>query len=481
MNEELYREIDSIFTPRSVALAGVSGKSNRLGNLLLYSLMDMGFAGPLYPVNPGDETVMGLPCYGKITDIDGPVDLVIVSVHPERVEAVLDDCAAKGVRAAVIFSSGFREMGEEGRGKERRLVEKARSGGLRVIGPNCMGLYSPSAGLSFFPGMPKTKGKIAFLSQSGSLANIVGLFSVERSIAYSKMVSVGNAADLGVCDFLEYLGQDDETGLIALYLEGLDDGRRFLDLCREITRTKPVVLWKVGTTEGGKKAAGSHTGSLAGSEPVWDGACRQAGILRAHNLSELLGYFTALGNPRLPAGNRVAILSGPGGPAVSAADACGKEELVLAELSASTRSKLAEFVPEFGAGTGNPVDLSLTSSFDMTMYPRATELCGLDGGVDMLVEYIPVMRKEMMEGVAAAAEKIKKPVAVITSPEFSALETPSGALFGSLSRDELKALLSKMYAAGVSVHADEQEAAKVLAGLLWYGRYRERRGSEPQL
>lgn len=479
MNQALAREIGRIFNPRSVAVVGVSGRSNRLGNLLLYSLIDMGFKGPLYPVGPGGESVMGLTACGNITDIDGPVDLVIISVHPDRVEAVLEDCVRKGARAAVLFSSGFREMGEAGRERERKIVEKARAGGVRIIGPNCMGLYSPAAGLSFFPGMPKDRGSIAFISQSGSLANILGLFSVERSVRYSKMISVGNAADLEVCDFLEYLGQDEETGVIALYLEGLEDGRRFLDLCREITPRKPVVLWKVGNTEGGKKAAGSHTGSLAGAEHIWEGVSRQAGLLRVDNLSELLGYFTALQSALLPGGNRVAILSGPGGPAVSAADACEKAGLKLAVLAAETRMKLAGFVPEFGAGTGNPVDLSLTSSFDLTMYPRATGICGLDPGVDMLLEYIPVMRTEMMEGIIAAAEVTGKPVAVITSPEFSAIETPGGTLFGSLSRDDLKSLLAAMYAAGVSVHADEQEAAKILSGLLRYRRFRERTGSAP--
>jgi len=475
MPAEIVSQIEKIFHPRSIAVTGVSDKSYRLGNLLLLSFLDIGFKGNLHPVNPREDRVMGLRCYPSVKEIEGPVDLVIVSVHPKAVPGLIEDCAAKAVGAAVIFSSGFREKGEEGSRSEEEIVRIARSGGVRLLGPNCMGLYCPSSGLSFFPGMPKEIGTVAFLSQSGSLANMLGLFAGGRGVRFSKMVSVGNSADLGVNDFLEYLGDDPETRLIVLYLEGLEDGRRFLSLTRAISLKKAILLWKVGQTAGGKKAAGSHTGSLSGSDEIWEAAVRQSGVIKVENLTELMGFITAFQNPHFPAGNRVAILSGPGGPAVSAADACEKEGLRLAKLSPETEKKLAEFVPEFGASISNPVDLSLTSSFDQTLYPRATEVCGLDENVDMMVEYISVLRKEMMEGIIKAQEKVRKPIAIITFMEYSATESPLSRFFGSITREELLDLLMRMYRSGISVHATEQEAARVLFSLLQYKRYLDSR------
>ena len=474
MPAEVIGQIETILHPQSVAVAGVSNQSNRLGNLLLYSFMDMGFKGPLYPVNPKECSVLGLRCYPSLRQIEGPVDLVIISVHPQGVLALVDDCVAKGVKAAVIFSSGFREKGIEGARAEAEIVQKARAGGVRIIGPNCMGLYCPSSGLSFFPGMPRESGTVSFLSQSGSLANMLGLFAGGRGMRFSKMISVGNSADLGVNDFLEYLGEDTDTGLIVLYLEGVKDGQRFLSLARDIARKKPVLLWKVGETEGGRKAAGSHTGSLSGSRELWEAAIRQAGLVRVENLTELMGFIALFQNPCLPMGNRVAILSGPGGPAVSAADACEKQGLRLARLSPETEKKLAQFVPEFGASISNPIDLSLTSSFDLTLYPRATEICGLDEGVDMIVEYISVLRKEMIEGIVKAQEKVRKPIAIVTFVEYATIDSPLSRFFGTITREELTGLLKKMYGTGISIHATEQEAARALSSLLKYKSYLDR-------
>ncbi len=467
--------IEEIFNPRSIAVTGVSAKSNRLGNLLLYSFMDIGFSGKLYAVNPEDESVMGIPCVPSISAIEAPVDLVIVSVHPSKVPGLIDECAAKGARAAVIFSSGFREKGEEGKKAEAEMVRKARAGGMRIIGPNCMGLYSPSTGLSFFPGMPKEEGSVAFLSQSGSLANMLGLFAGEKGIRFSRMISVGNAADLGINDFLEYLGNDEKTKLIILYLEGIADGRSFLRLASEISLQKPILVWKVGRTEGGSRSAGSHTGSMSGSGEIWSAAIRQAGLIGVENLVELTGFITAFQNPHLPKGNRVAIMSGPGGIAVSAADACESAGLKLAKLSPGSQKALAEFVPEYGASVSNPVDLSLTASFDMTMYPRATAICGADENVDMIVEFIPILRREIAEGLLEAQRTAKKPIAVITPLEYATLETPVSKFFGTIGREELTAILKRMYDAGISVHSTEQEAAKALSSLLAYARYREAR------
>ncbi|MEM2135983.1 MAG: CoA-binding protein [Candidatus Jordarchaeaceae archaeon] len=474
MAKDLVSEIDEIFRPRSVAVVGVSDKVNRLGNILLYSFVDMGFEGMIYPINPKEETVMGFKCYPSIRDIEGPVDLVVVSVHPKYVPGIIDDCVAKRVKAVVIFSAGYRERDEEGKKKEMELVEKARAGGVRIIGPNCMGLYSPSSKISFFPGMPKEKGEVAFLSQSGSLANIMGFFASLRGIRFSKMISVGNASDLDVNDFLEYLGSDPETKLIICYIEGVEDGRRFFKLAREISKRKPIIVWKVGETEGGNRAARSHTGSLSGSKEIWDAVIKQTGLIRVENHIELIGFITAFQNPYLPRGNRVVVMSGPGGPAVSTADACEKAGLKLVKLSEETKKKLAEIIPEFGTSVSNPVDLSLSSSFDVEMYPKATEICGQDENVDMLVEVIPALNKQVIERLIEVQKRVRKPIAVITALEFATASSQLGKLFGVISPEELTQTLMKMYHSGISVHSSEQEAAKALVALLKYKKYLEK-------
>ncbi|MGQ9722053.1 MAG: acetate--CoA ligase family protein [Candidatus Jordarchaeum sp.] len=474
MPKDLVSEIDEIFRPRSVAVVGVSDKVNRLGNLLLYSFVDIGFEGMIYPINPKEETVMGFKSYPSIRDIEDPVDLVVVSVHPKHVPEIVDECVAKRVKAIVIFSAGYREKDEKGRRKEMELVEKARAGGVRIIGPNCMGLYCPSSKISFFPGMPKEMGEVAFLSQSGSLTNIMGFFAGLRGVRFSKMISVGNASDLDVNDFLEYLGSDPETKLIICYIEGVEDGRRFLKLAREISKRKPIIVWKVGETEGGDRAGRSHTGSLSGSREIWDAVIKQTGLIRVENHIELVGFITAFQNPYLPGGNRVVVMSGPGGPAVSTADACEKAGLKLVKLSEETEKKLAEIIPEFGTSASNPVDLSLSSSFDVEMYPRATEICGLDENVDMLVEVIPAMNREVIERLIEVQKNVRKPIAVITSLEFAIARSSLSKFFGVISPEELTQILMKMYQSGISVHSSEQEAAKALVALLNYKKYLEK-------
>ena len=468
MQDKLIQEIDTIFNPRAVAFFGVSGLTNRLGNLMLFSFLDCGYPGILYPVNKNETSIMNQTCYPCLEDIPGPVDLAIISVHPDRVEKVIDECLDKGVKGAVIFTSGFGETGEEGRKRQQDIVARARAGGMRIIGPNCMGLYSSQSKIAFFPGMPGEKGSVAFLSQSGSLANMLGLFAAERGLSFSRMVSVGNAADLDVTDFLQYLGEDNDTDVIACYMEGVSDGRRFLEVAGSVSLKKPILLWKVGDTEGGKRGVRSHTGSMAGSGLLWDAAIKQAGIVRVENLVELVGFITAFTRPCMPTGRNIVIISGPGGAAISAADACEREGLVLAEPGEETVRELAGIIPEFGTSTSNPIDLSLESSFDVTLYPGAVEICGRDSNVDIILAIVTVLRKEIVEGLIRAKNAINKPVAIITLPEHSTFSGSMSSLFGTVQKEEYPGILRQLYEAGISVHATEQEAARALSSLCFY-------------
>ena len=281
LSKDLISHIDALFNPRSIAVFGVSGKRIRLGNFLLQNFMDIGFDRALYPICTDEEMILGLKSYPSLKDIDGPVDLIVISVHPDKVPQIIEEAVEKGVKGAIIFTSGYREKDEEGRQREQEIVNIAKKGDLRIIGPNCMGFYCPSTKLSFFSGLSKESGPVAFISQSGSISNIVAFAGDINGLGFSKMISLGNSCDLNTNDFLEYLGDDPHTSVIACYLEGIKNGQRFLRLAKQISRKKPIIIWKVGSTESGAKAAGSHTGSISGNKEIWDAVFKQAGLIRA--------------------------------------------------------------------------------------------------------------------------------------------------------------------------------------------------------
>ena len=378
-------DFKAIFYPRSIAIVGVP-RGFKPGRVFLQGLLDQGYTGKIFPVNPSAEFIDGLRVYPSLKDIPGEIDLVIVLVPASEVLSIFDECGPKGVKAAVIYSSGFAETGEkEGRRREGELLQIARRMNLRIIGPNCMGIYHPKNKMAFFPGMPKVSGKVGMISQSGSLAILLSRLAEPRGVYFSKIISSGNESDLNSCDFLKYLGEDPETKVIGAYVEGIKNGPAFLRALRTASGKKPIIIWKAGRTSGGSRAAFSHTGSLAGSRVAWEALRKQAGVLMAKNLEEFLDFLLAFYYLPRKAGKRLAILSGPGGPAVSAADACEEFGLQMAELQAETRSRLKKILPQTGTSVNNPVDLGLASVFEVDLYGQAAECVGLDPGVDALV------------------------------------------------------------------------------------------------
>ncbi|MFB0561903.1 MAG: acetate--CoA ligase family protein [Candidatus Lokiarchaeia archaeon] len=477
MSKDLISHIDALFNPRSIAVFGVSGKRIRLGNFLLQNFMDIGFDRTLYPICTDEEMILGLKSYPSLKDIDGPVDLIVISVHPDKVPQIIEEAVEKGVKGAIIFTSGYREKDEEGRQREQEIVNIAKKGDLRIIGPNCMGFYCPSTKLSFFSGLSKESGPVAFISQSGSISNIVAFAGDINGLGFSKMISLGNSCDLNTNDFLEYLGDDPHTSVIACYLEGIKNGQRFLRLAKQISRKKPIIIWKVGSTESGAKAAGSHTGSISGNKEIWDAVFKQAGLIRAENLSELFGRMGAFINPYLPKGDRVAVISAPGGPAVSTADACEQAGLKLAELSEKTKEKLSEIIPDLGTSVSNPVDIGLIVAFDKNIYPRCTEIVGQDENVDMILIFHFVIDKENAEKLIEAQNKIRKPMAIATN-----IDQLKGKHFGQLSKtmdaEEMPKILRRLYESGISMHSTEQDAAKTLMALLKYREFLDKKRRE---
>ncbi|MBD3195183.1 MAG: hypothetical protein GF317_09020, partial [Candidatus Lokiarchaeota archaeon] len=346
---------------------------------------------------------------------------------------------------------------------EKELLKIAQKYQMRLVGPNCMGFYCPETGLSFFPTLPTESGPLGFISQSGSIANILAFSSMLKGIRFSKSISYGNAIDLGFNDFLEYLGKDSNTNLIACYMEGIDDGRRFIKLVENIN--KPIIIWKVGATGSGSKAAHSHTGSLSGNDRLWNNVFDQYGVNRVYNLEEMVSMIQAFINPMPTDNRRVAIISGPGGPAVSSADACEINNLILADLTDESKSKLQKYIPEFGSSMSNPIDLSLQATFDPILEKNAYKIVGNDPNIDMMLIWLTMLTPRYKD-LLKLQEKISKPIAIVSGIDVNvsadSFSKNVKRSFIHIRPKKVPNIIKKLNEKGISVHPNEHLAAKAL-------------------
>jgi len=343
--------------PGSVALIGASDKSGSVGALTLRNLEQAGFAGPIFLVNPRHAQLNGHRVYPDIQSLPAHVDLAVVATPPDQVPGIIRDLGSAGTKAAVVLTAGFGEFGERGKALQREMVEAARSYGLRIVGPNCVGVIVPGIGLnaSFAQSMP-AKGEIGFVSQSGALVTVVLDWAQARDIGFSQIISLGDMADFDFADALAYLADDSSTGAIVLYMEGLLESRRFMAAAQAASRRKPVIVLKVGRHAEGAKAAHSHTGALAGSDMVYDAAFRRAGMLRVESLPELFDAIETLALTSPSSGNRLAIMTNGGGPGVIATDALITARGALADLSPATMASLDQILPKTWSH-GDPIDM----------------------------------------------------------------------------------------------------------------------------
>jgi acetyl coenzyme A synthetase (ADP forming)-like protein len=398
------------FFPSAVAVVGASRTPASIGYRILEALIANSFQGPIYPVNPHAAEICSLRAYAAVRDIPEPVDLAVVAVPRDAVLGVVGECAERGVKALVVITAGFAETGPDGRALQQRLVEKVRGCGMRMVGPNCLGLVNtdPRVRLnaSFSPFFPPP-GSVAISSQSGALGIAILALARRRRLGVSTFVSVGNKADVSSNDLLQFWEDDERTRVILLYLESFGNPRRFARIARRVGRSKPIVALKAGRSRSGTRAAGSHTAALAASDVAVDALFRQAGVIRAETVDEMFDLAAALESQPLPRGGRVAIVTNAGGPGILCADACEAGGLSVSELSDSTQAELAAFLPP-AASLANPVDM--IASAPPEHFRRAVQTVLAADGVDsLIVIFIPIgvatseeVARAVTEGVAAA-------------------------------------------------------------------------------
>jgi len=401
--------LDVIFKPSSVAVIGASRHRGSIGYQILHNLVTFDFNGKVFPINPKADSIHAFKAYGSLMDVPDPVDLAVVAVPKETVPKVVEECGKKGVRGLVVISAGFKEVGGEGVERERRLLEQVHAYGMRMVGPNCMGVFNADPAVSlhatFAPIHPPT-GHVAFMSQSGALGLAILNVARKMNIGFSFFASVGNKADIGANDLLAYWEDDERTRVLALYLESFGDPRVFMPLARRIARKKPVIVVKSGTSEAGARAASSHTGALAGADVAIDALLDQCGVLRAHSIEEMFDTIQAFTRCPLPAGNRVVVLTNAGGPGILATDACEEYGLKIADLAPETQESLRSILPA-EASVLNPVDM--IASADHQTYRDCLDIILRDPGVDMvMVAFVPPMMINPIDVATSVTEVVRR-------------------------------------------------------------------------
>ena len=444
------------FEPRSVALIGASSNPGKLSYGILKNISQYGYEGNVYPINPKSNEILGYPCYGSIMEVPGSVDLAVIILPAEMIAGVIDDCGKKGVKACIVISGGFKELGEEGKKREQELEQKAREYGIRIIGPNCVGNVNVYSGLNttFIKGMPE-KGGIAFVSQSGAVCGGVVDHVVQEGIGFSHLISLGNEMDVTETDMIDYLANDEKTRVIACYVESIRDGTRFMDVAKRVSRKKPIVLLKAGKSESGARAVSSHTGSLAGSHTAYIAAFKQSGVIEVSSLRALLQTAMALDMQPLPQNNKAVIFTNAGGPAALLSDSLDMHDLKLAVMDEATQQKLKGGLNP-AAQTMNPVDM--LGGATQEEYAHALRIVKENNDAAIL---LPVLVPQALVDPVAVAQ------AFIEETRDSDRTTIS-CMVGRQSIQEAKSVLHKNH---IPMLDYPEDVGEVLGGMLRYKTY----------
>ena len=470
-------DLDCILKPSSVAVVGASSQVGKWGFMMVQRLLASGFSGRVYPVNPGSDEIQGLSCYPTVFDLPETVDLAVITTPAASVPDRLRDCALSGIRGGVVISAGFAETGEKGLILESEARSVSEKYGIRFVGPNCMGLWSAAVNLNLCFSRPVTAGPVSFISQSGTFGVALAQVANEKGYGLRSFISIGNQADLDVSDYLSYLADDDDTKVITIYLEGLRDGRRFFETAERVSKIKPIVLYKAGRSLVGQRATMSHTASVAGSGRVFDGMCRQAGIIQVREAFHLFEIAEALVGLPLPAGNRVAIL-GSGGQGVVGTDACSALGLDLPELDPETASMISALLPGHAPPAKNPVDFAgsrRTALQEADIIRRLLELDYIDGVIsnvpvspqiwDLSLDIDPDRPETLPEPVQKSVEGAK-----IYASLPAAHGKPIICLrFARLEKDVMESILKD---GGIPIYDTPEQCARAMSALVYYGKVR---------
>lgn len=466
--------------PKSVVFFGASNNLSAMGSNILNSLIKGGFKGTIYAVNPKENEVQGFKAYKSVLDLPEVPDLAVLVVHTSIVCRTIDECGRKGVKRAVVVSAGFKEVGGDGIQLEKELVETAARYGIRILGPNCLGVANLHLRMNttFFP-LPEKAGFIGLASQSGSFVTQVFNYLEQYNLGFSTAFSVGNEANVDIVDCLEYLGACQDTKVIALYIEGIKRGRAFVETARAIVPHKPIVALYVGGSETGRKAAFSHTGSMAGPDKLYDGIFRQSGVVRAGSLVEMFDMCWTLGSSPLPAGRNLIIQTNSGGPGAAAADACGRLGLSLPSLAPDTLEKLKPYVPHT-ASVNNPIDLTFTRN-PMDYTTVIPEILAGDSRSDILLIYflmpylmvidtLKQMGLEHEKAVEEAAKLVDSQADIIARLIKTSGKPVVGFTYRKLDERSIWSLIER----GVPVFPCEERTARALNALCLYRELKEK-------
>lgn len=410
------RILDKFFYPKSIAIVGATEKPDKIGYAVVRNLLSGGFGGGVYPVNPKYNTVQGKKCYARLKDLPEAPDLVVFAVPSALIPALMKDCKQAKAECAVVLSAGFNEAGPAGEALFHELRQQAAAKGVRLLGPNCLGLVTPAIGLNatFAPTMPPA-GRVAFISQSGALGSAILDWAAEKNVGFSHFVSVGSMADISFDHLIDYFGSDSRTACILIYMESLGNARKFMSAARAFARSKPIVILKAGASVQGARAALSHTGAMAGNDAVYDAAFRRAGVIRVQTIQQLFDCTQALATQPLPPGNRLAIVTNAGGPAILATDALDQRGGTLATLSPETQAELDKVLPKAWS-KGNPVDILSDGTADQ--FRAAVHACLFDPNVDAVLVIFTAQNVNEAETVARVVVAESK--AVYSKPVYAA-------------------------------------------------------------
>lgn len=473
--ERAVSDLSPFFNPESVAIVGVPTGQARFGGLsFLIRLMDAGFKGTLYPINPKAEEIQGLKCYPDLSSLPEAPDLVMLCVAARHIPGLLEECARIGSRYIHIFSSGFSEVGTDaGQELHEEIIGLSEKHGLNIVGPNCMGLYSPSVGLTAWGAIPGKSGPVGIISQSGGLTQRLTEYLYSFGLGVAKAVSLGNSACLGVTDFLKHMGADENLQVITMYMESSEPGRKLLELAKNVSSKKPIIIWKGGMSDAGARTVASHTGSMAGASRVWEAFLKQSGVIGVDSLNECADMSLGLSLLPKTLGKNVFLIGGGGGSSVSHSDIAAQEGLNVPPLSPEIMSRLKSSVPDVGSIAGNPLDMWQT--FEDTPYLIEVMKLGLaDPGIDMIVvdRLIPRAAFHTSENTRSIEqivewfkkEKPAKPIVFLVDSEGG---DPELAGKGADMRGEL-------CGHGIPAYPDMRRAAIVLDKLVEYYRWKKR-------